>query len=220
MENTAYKEVDFASTYGPPHSGLDVDLAAGVDLDLNLDSDLDLATAAIPNTTLKNGARLEAIRCVMSATAEMTLFTPIARRHLRRDFNIASAKMYVYGLNKAYKTEIVEALSGLEFAIELLEMDVAIWSERPNPLTPCTFKMLLISPQSVRMMRVMSKLDKCMLGVYAAYLDGTIDKARKSEVLRPFHLAYLNFKRVAMKLEFNKPTAELVESMESEVRFT
>ena len=207
MENAnhddSHDEIDFSSTFGSSEIGLEPK-----------------TSLIVPNNVLKNIERIKGIRSIMFATTTVTLYTPIARRQLRRDFNIACAKMYVYGLNKTYKAEIVASLASLEFAIELLEMDVALWQGQSNPLTPCVFEMLLVSPQSVRMMRALQRLDKCMLGVYSAYLSDLITKAEKSAVLRPFHIAYINFKRVAMKLDMNESAKEIVETMEREVNFT
>ena len=171
------------------------------------------------NNVLKNDDRIKGIRSRMFLFHDIRLCTPIAKRHLRRDFNIATAKMYVFGLNRDYKKEIIRALEDLEFAIDLLEMSTACWTKEEHPLTPCSFKMHLVSPQSVRMMRALVKFDKCMIGVYTAYLSGDISKEEKRELLHPFELAYTNFKRVAMKLNGNATVDEMVSEVEQEVQF-
>lgn len=185
-----------------------------------LDKNSSPHSAEAPNNTLKNIDRIQGIRSRICATKRVTLYTPFARRQLRRDFNIACAKMYVYGLNKAYKVEIVEALESLEFAVQLLEMDVCQWSGNENPLTPCVFDMYLVSPQSVRMLRILLRLDVCLIGVYSAFLNSLITKDQKRDFLGPFNLAYLNFKRVAMKLELNGVAEQMVDDIEQEVRFS
>lgn len=165
------------------------------------------------NNTLKNQDRIGAIRARMWAKKTLTLFTPIACRQLRRDFNIASAKMYVYGLQRSYRMEIIDALARFSFAVDLLVMDTKSWVGHPSPLTAREFDLLLVSPESVKMMRILQSVDRCMIGVYGAYIAGEMTKEERDQLLLPFHMAYLDFKRVAMKLELGQSAQEMVDSM-------
>ena len=175
-------------------------------------NEVEFADPQVDNT-LKNLSRIAAIRATMTARKTLVLYTPFACRHLRRDFNIASAKMYVYGLDRSYKKEISDAIATLQFAVSLLEMDVAPWTNMPNVLAPRSFELLLVSAESTRMMRVLQAVDRCMTGVYSALINGDMTRPERDNLLRPFLISYLNFKRVAMKLELDGTAQELVDEM-------
>lgn len=172
--------------------------------------------APLEDRPLKHSARLKEIRPRMVATKSVELLTSVAARHLRRDFNIASAKMYVFSLDPDYKKRIHEALGDVEWEIATLEAESFQFSHFPTGhLRPLRYEMFFVSAESARMFRALKSADLSFARFYAAEFAGFLDKETRQSMTRPFFLAYSVFKRVAMKLQ-----AKSVDEMLAELKLS
>lgn len=150
---------------------------------------------------LKYDARIREIRPRMVATQQIELSTSVASRHLRRDFNIASAKMYVFARDTGYREKLNAALGDVTFEISMLKDDIAAFSHMyTDLLKPQRYDMLFISAEGAKMFRILKAADSLFAHLYAAEFAGLITKEERMEKTRPFWLTYSVFKRVAMKL--------------------
>lgn len=152
---------------------------------------------------LKNQDRIAEIRSRMLAHQTVTLRTSYCSRHMRRDFNIASAKMYVYSLDRQYREKIVEALSDLHWQISILAADPALLTFGEldvSWLTAGTFDFVMVSPESASMFRALRKVDDLVARLFSAERQNLITREQRQALLSPINLAYVGFKQVAMKL--------------------
>ena len=159
---------------------------------------------ALPNDDrpLKYESRLREIRPRMVAMKQIELSTSVAARHLRRDFNLASAKMYVFSLNLDYRAKIHAALGDVAWEISMLEEEGAKFSHMfTDVLKPQRYEMMFISAESAKMYRSLKAADAIFARFYAAEFGGMITKDQRMELMRPFWLTYSVFKRIAMKLQ-------------------
>lgn len=151
---------------------------------------------------LKNGNRLAEIRSRMYTIHKATLLTSFCARNVRRDFNIASAKMYVFALDRAYKLLIEQAISDLHYELTMLTATVMPYSHFVvEHLTPVSYNMLVVSPESASMIRALTKVDRLMSKLYEAEFRNVITRAQRHQMMLPFMMVYTNFKRVAMKIK-------------------
>jgi hypothetical protein len=168
--------------------------------------------AALVAGGLKNQDRIDEIRSRMISRKTMSLRTSFCSRHMRRDFNIASAKMYVYSLNRQYKAKINEALVDLHWQISMLAVDPTLITFGPMDvswLTAGTFNFMMVSSESASMFRALRKVDDIVARLYTAERDGLITREQRREIVAPVNLAYNGFKQVAMKLQ-NKSIEDLL----------
>jgi hypothetical protein len=155
-----------------------------------------------PLETVKHGDRVIAIRSRLRASAQITLKTSVCARNIRRDFNIASAKMYVFGLDRSFAWRLQNALNDMEWEASMLEADVAIYSHIPtDQLIPNVYSLDIVSAESAQMMRILRKADAYLAKLYAAQLLGFLEREKRHEVMKPFWMSYSAFKAVAMKIE-------------------
>ena len=161
---------------------------------------------------LKNQDRILEIRSRMLARQTITLRTSYCSRHLRRDFNIASAKMYVYALNRKYKAKISEALSDLHWQISIVGADPSLLQFGPLDVSwlECgTFDFMMVSAESASMLRALRKVDELVARLHAAEREQLITREQRRAIIAPINLAYVGFKQIAMKLS-NKSIEELL----------
>jgi hypothetical protein len=163
---------------------------------------------------LKNGGRVDEIRSRMIARHTVTLRTSYCSRHLRRDFNIASAKMYVYGLQRGHRDKIAEALKELHWQISLLSEAPAMIMIGPidvSWLTAETFEFVMVSPESASMYRALRNADNLVARILAGERAGIVTRDQRRALIAPVNMAYVGFKQVAMRL-----AAKSVEDLLSE----
>ena len=166
-----------------------------------------------PLLIVKHQERLDAIRTRLKASTSVSLKTSICARHIRRDFNIASAKMYVFGLNRNFAANMQSALDDMEWSLDLLATDAAKYSYvSTDCLSPNNYDLDVVSAESAQMLRVLKKADSYLSRLYAAELLGIIERDARRDVMRPFWMTYAVFKRVAMKTK-----AKTMDEMLSEV---
>jgi hypothetical protein len=162
--------------------------------------------------TLKNQDRIDELRSRMFARHTVTLRTSFCSRNLRRDFNIASAKMYVYSLNRPYREKISEALSDLHWQIAILGSDpviLAFGALDVSWLNGGTFDFVMVSPESASMFRALRKLDELVARLFTAERQDLITRDQRRALMGPIDMAYAGFKQVAMKLA-NKSIEDLL----------
>jgi hypothetical protein len=151
---------------------------------------------------LKYASRLGEIQYRMSANTELTLRTSHCARNMRRDFNIASAKMYVYSLDHAYKRLISNAISDLSHELTLLAATVMPYRHYEiSNLVPIKYKVLVISAESAALMKSLSTADRLFAHLYEAEFREVITRAQRFQIMMPFMIVYSHFKKVALKID-------------------
>lgn len=161
---------------------------------------------------LKNQDRITEIRSRMLARQSVTLRTSYCSRHLRRDFNIASAKMYVYSLNRKYRQKIAEALSDLHWQISIVDADTTLLPYGDldvSWLQSGSYDLVMVSAESASMFRALRRVDNLVARLHAAERSGFITREQRREIIAPINMAYVAFKQVSMKLS-NKSIEELL----------
>ena len=168
----------------------------------------------IPLETMKHQERLAAIRTRLKASLQVNLKTSVCARHIRRDFNIASAKMYVFCLNRKFAREVANALEDMDFSLALLASDTAKYAYVSTEcLASNKYDLDIVSPESAQMMRTLRTADAYLSKLYAAELTGVIDKVTRREIMKPFWMSYAAFKRIAMQIK-GKSIEEMLAEVE------
>lgn len=163
---------------------------------------------------LKNANRIDEIRCEMGISYRQEIFitNPIART-MRRDWNIVSAKMYVFGLDAQYKGQIKDDLDELHDQVEALLKIVSIdtFSDVDTSwLMQLPLQIKVISPLSWSWLGALKTWDICTARLLTAERLGFIDRKQRMKMLHPVSVAYLGFKSRAMKSN-TKSSSEMVE---------
>ena len=153
-------------------------------------------------TTLKNGNRIDEIISAMRVeTTEQFLTHPVART-VRRDWNIVSAKMYVFCLREDYKVLIAKDLDEFQSQVkELLKIaSIDVFSDVDTSwLQRIDLDITIVNPMGSAWLRALKTWDVCVARILSAERVGFIDRQKRIQMLRPATMAYLGFKSTAMK---------------------
>ncbi len=150
---------------------------------------------------VKNSDRNTEIRARLRADADIVLLTSYCARSIRRDFNIVSAKMYVFGLKRSFKAELKERLDDLEFEVAILETELTdVMHLDVSPLTPNTYQLSVVSRESAQMLLILAKSDYLLARLYVAKFLGLMTREERYLGMRSFARSYDAFKRFAMRI--------------------
>lgn len=154
-------------------------------------------------TKLKNADRIDEIVSTLAVSSREELFItqPIARL-LRRDWNIVSAKMYVFSLKPDYRALIRADLNEFHYQVnELYKLcSIDTFSDVDTSwLSRLTFEVKIISPLSSSWLRGLKTWDACFARLLTAERLGFIDRKQRIKMLQPVSTAYYGFKTTAMK---------------------
>ncbi|CAN5464912.1 hypothetical protein BH10PSE16_BH10PSE16_04180 [soil metagenome] len=152
---------------------------------------------------MKNADRIDEIACTMSVVKkEVLLMTNPISRTIRRDWNIVSAKMYVFGLKRDHRALIEEDLTELHHQIDELYKiaSMGMFSDVDTSwLNMLRIEVKIISAQSSSWLRAMKIWDVCVARLLTAERMGLIDRKQRKNILYPVTMAYLGFKNTAMR---------------------
>ncbi|ABM39598.1 hypothetical protein Pnap_4316 (plasmid) [Polaromonas naphthalenivorans CJ2] len=152
---------------------------------------------------MKNADRIEEIACNMAVVKKEVLFlTHPVSRTIRRDWNIVSAKMYVFGLKRDYRVLIQEDLAELHHQIDELYKvaSMGLFSDVDTSwLNMLRVEVKIISANSSSWLRAMKTWDACVARLLTAERLGIIDRKQRKHILYPVTKAYIGFKNTAMR---------------------
>lgn len=153
-------------------------------------------------TTLKNADRIdEIVSSLVFQRQETFAAGPIART-TRRDWNIVSAKMFVFSRNANYRALIEADLAEFQYQVsELYKMaSIGTFNDVDTSwLQKITLDLKIVSPMSASWLRAMKVWDTCTARLLSAEREGTLDKPMKRRMMHPVVISYIGFKRRAMK---------------------
>lgn len=163
---------------------------------------VDPRRGAMPHEALKYQDRLDNVRARMKGTMSITLQTPFCARQMRREFNILSTKIYIYGLNKNFNKQTCALLDDLDWARSDLRDSAALFNgEDTSVLIPSTYAFDFVCPEALRLCRIIQRADHDLSKIYAAQLALKITKYDRWAMMRSFLMTYEVFKRHALKLK-------------------
>lgn len=165
---------------------------------------------------MKNADRIDEIACTMSVVSkEVLLMTSPISRTIRRDWNIVSAKMYVFGLKRDHRALMEEDLKELHHQINELYVtaSMGMFSDLDvSWLDLLRIEVKIISAQSSSLLRAMKIWDACVARLLTAERMGIIDKKTRRNILFPATTAYLGFKKTVMRSKTHKERGQVEKS--------